>query len=116
MSELPKDLIAASSFSIILTMLNEGESYGYEIIKNIRDKSNGQLDFAEGTLYPILKKMEFENWISSKWKVAENGRERKYYKITAAGKKQLLLEKKNWQSVNHILEQLWAQHLTNSLQ
>jgi PadR family transcriptional regulator, regulatory protein PadR len=116
MPELPKDLIAASSFSIILAILNEGESYGYEIIKSIREKSNGQLEFAEGTLYPILKKMEAENWISSKWKLAENGRERKYYKITGAGKKQLLTEKKNWQSVNQILEQLWAQHLTKSMQ
>lgn len=116
MSELPKDLIAASSFSVILTILNEGESYGYEIIKRIRDESNGQLDFAEGTLYPILKKMESEKWISSKWKLAENGRERKYYKITATGKKQLLLEKKHWQSVNQILEHLWIQNLTKRMQ
>lgn len=116
MSELPKDLIAASSFSLILVILAKEESYGYEIIRNIKDCSNGQLDFAEGTLYPILKKMESSCWITSKWKTAENGRERKYYKITRLGKKQLELEKQYWQSVNQILEKLWNTNLKLNLQ
>jgi PadR family transcriptional regulator, regulatory protein PadR len=116
MPEVPKDLIAASSFSIILLVLRREESYGYEIIKHIREKSNGKLEFAEGTLYPILKKMELEGWIQSQWKTADSGRERKYYKITRKGIKQIELEKKHWQSVNQILEQLWATHLTLSMQ
>lgn len=107
MLEIPKDLIAASSFPLILTILSNGESYGYEIIQNLKEASNGKLDFAEGTLYPILKKMEAQGWISAKWYTAENGRERKYYKLTNAGKKQLQTEKENWQSVNQILETLW---------
>lgn len=107
MPELPKDLIAASSFPMVLAVLANGESYGYEIIKAIKEKSNGQLEFAEGTLYPILKKMEANNWISSKWYTAENGRERKYYKLTSTGKKQLEKEKENWQSVTLILQSLW---------
>ena len=112
MSELPKDLIAASSFSIILMLLSRKDSYGYEIIKDIKTSSNGKLDFAEGTLYPILKKMESEGWISARWEKAENGRERKYYRITAQGKKQVKTEKENWQSVNQILESLWLTNFT----
>ncbi len=111
MLNLPKDLIAASSFPIVLTILSIGESYGYEIIKNIKESSNGKLEFAEGTLYPILKKMESLGWINSKWKTAENGRERKYYKINVKGKKQLIIEKENWQSLNQILQSLWASNL-----
>ncbi len=107
MPDLPKDLIAASSFPMILAVLAKGESYGYEIIKAIKEQSNGQLEFAEGTLYPILKKMEAHQWIASKWYKAENGRERKYYKLTSLGKKQLQTEKENWQSVNQILQNLW---------
>lgn len=107
MPNFSKDLIAASSFSIILLVLAKKESYGYEIIKNIKEASQGKLDFAEGTLYPILKKMESSGWIVSKWRTAENGRERKYYKISARGKKQLALEKKNWRSINQIIQSLW---------
>jgi PadR family transcriptional regulator, regulatory protein PadR len=116
MPELPKDLIAASSFSIILIVLSKGENYGYEIIKSIKEASNGQLDYAEGTLYPILKKMEASGWISSQWKTADNGRERKYYKITREGKKQMQLEKRNWQSVNQILETLWINNSKLTMQ
>ncbi len=114
MLELPKDLIAASSFPIVLAVIAKGESYGYEIIKNIKEQSGGLLEFAEGTLYPILKKMEAQGWVSAKWYTADNGRERKYYKITVAGKKQLATEKENWQSVNQILQNLWATKLSYS--
>lgn len=116
MPELPKDLIAASSFSIILVILAKEENYGYEIIRSIKEASSGQLDFAEGTLYPILKKMEASGWISSKWKTADNGRQRKYYKITSQGRKQLQLEKRNWQSINQILETLWTLNSKPSMQ
>jgi len=115
MLEIPKDLIAASSFSVILIILSKEESYGYEIIKSIREISKGELDYAEGTLYPILKKMESSGWITSKWKIADSGRERKYYKITSKGRKQLVIEKQNWQSVNQILETLWATNLKLTL-
>jgi len=112
MSDLPKDLIAASSFPIILMLLSRKESYGYEIIKDIAASSQGKMEYAEGTLYPILKKMESAGWISSRWEMADNGRERKYYRITAQGKKQLKTEKENWQSVNQILESLWLSNFS----
>lgn len=112
MPKIPKDLIAASSFPLVLSVLAAGESYGYEIIRSIGERSRGKLVFAEGTLYPVLKKMESERWISSRWHIADNGRERKYYKLTAAGKKQLKAEKENWVSVNEILQNLWPTYLT----
>ncbi|MBX2930700.1 MAG: PadR family transcriptional regulator [Chitinophagaceae bacterium] len=116
MPEISKDLVAASSVPLILSILSKGESYGYEIIRNIKEASNGKFQFAEGTLYPILKKMEQSNWINAKWKTAENGRERKYYKITATGKKQLEAEKNNWQSVNQILQNLWTANFNLNMQ
>lgn len=107
MQDLPKDLIAATSIPLLLTILQQGESYGYEIIKMLKEKSGGKLEFAEGTLYPILKKMEEKGWLAAVWKKAENERERKYYHLTAKGRKQLVLEKENWTSVNLILQNLW---------
>jgi len=107
MADYSKELIAASSIPIILSVLQKGESYGYEIIKKIREASNDQLEFAEGTLYPILKKLEEKKLISSQWKTGESERQRKYYQLTVQGKKQLSTEKSNWSFINTMLENLW---------
>jgi PadR family transcriptional regulator, regulatory protein PadR len=109
-----KDLVAATSVPLILTILSAGESYGYEIIKTIKEMSGGSLEFAEGTLYPVLKKLEEKKFISSAWKTAANDRQRKYYRISAAGKKQLEAEKQNWQFINEIFEKLWNSHINFS--
>lgn len=107
MPEFSKDLIAATSIPLLLSILAEGESYGYQLIKAIKERSGGNLEFAEGTLYPVLKKLEEKKFISATWKTADNDRQRKYYRITATGKKQLQTEKANWQFINNIFEQLW---------
>ena len=107
MPDYSKELIAASSIPLILSILSKEESYGYEIIRKIRDASNNELQFAEGTLYPILKKLEEKKIIVSQWRKADNDRERKYYKVTARGLKQLAVEKNNWSIVHSILTSLW---------
>ncbi len=107
MADYSKDLIAASSIPLILSVLSKRESYGYEIIKTIREASNNELEFAEGTIYPILKKMEEKKLVISKWKKTESERERKYYRLTAEGRKQLSTEKNNWSFINLILQSLW---------
>ena len=113
MPDYSKELIAASSIPLILSVLSKGESYGYEIIRKIREASNDELQFAEGTLYPILKKLEEKKIIASQWRKADNDRERKYYKLTAQGRKQLLAEKNNWSFVHSILTLLWQPQTFN---
>ena len=73
-----KGLIAGSSALLVLSLLKEQERYGYELIKTLKDRSNDAFDFKEGTLYPILHKMENEGWIRSENKTV-NGRTRRYY-------------------------------------
>ena len=73
-----KGLIAGSSALLVLSLLKEQERYGYELIKTLKDRSNDAFDFKEGTLYPILHKMENEGWIRSVSKTV-NGRTRRYY-------------------------------------
>jgi DNA-binding PadR family transcriptional regulator len=114
MPDFSKDLIAATSIPLLLSILSEGESYGYELIKAIKERSGGNLAFAEGTIYPVLKKLEEKNFISSSWKTADNDRQRKYYRITAAGKKQLQEEKANWQFINNLFENLWKPQINFS--
>ena len=72
-----KGLIAGSSALLVLSLLKEQERYGYELIKTLKDQSNDAFDFKEGTLYPILHKMENEGWIRSVSKTV-NGRTRNY--------------------------------------
>ena len=107
MSDISKDLLAATSIPLILSILIEDETYGYELIKKIKERSSGKLAFAEGTIYPVLKKLEEKKLISSKWKLGKTDKQRKYYRITSAGKKQLQVEKNNWFIIHNIFEQLW---------
>ncbi len=108
---LSKDLVAASSRPLVLTLLAAGESYGYELIRKVRELSGGRLEWTEGTLYPVLHRLEAEKIIASRWDAAAGtGRKRKYYQITATGRSALLEEQKNWQSINQILENLWTQN------
>lgn len=107
---ISKDLIAASSKPLILSFLSKGESYGYEIIKNIQELSNNNIVWKEGTLYPVLKKLTENGLIESEWKTIE-GRKRKYYKITKAGLKALEEERAQWEIVNTTLNSFWEDKL-----
>ena len=93
MEKFSKELIGASSIPIILSILSKGDSYGYEIIKTIKDLSANKIDFKDGTMYPVLHKLEKRQLILSFWKTSENGRKRKYYKITNKGREELHHEK-----------------------
>jgi PadR family transcriptional regulator PadR len=107
MKELNKELMASSLAPLILLILRSQESYGYQIIQNLRDKTGGQLNVAEGTLYPVLKKMEAKEWIEGTWKKAESGRERRYYLITSKGKQELEQQYSQWNFINELINNLW---------
>lgn len=104
---MSKELVGASSIPIILSILASGESYGYEIIQQIKKISDGKLEWAEGSLYPVLHKLEKKGLIESNWKVSENGRKRKYYSINEKGKETLSEEQENWTLINTIITNLW---------
>ncbi len=107
MEKLSKELIGASSIPILLTIISKKESYGYEIIKKVKEISNSKIEYKDGTLYPVLHKLEKKGFIKSYWKVTDSGRERKYYKICEKGKKELCVEKENWGIINQIISNLW---------
>jgi DNA-binding PadR family transcriptional regulator len=107
MEKLSKELIGASSTPIILSILSKDESYGYEIIQNVKKISNGKIEYGDGTLYPVLHKLEKNGFIESYWKIADTGRKRKYYKISDKGKKELSAQKENWTIINQIISRLW---------
>lgn len=104
---ISKTLTAASTKPIILAILKQGNSYGYLIIKKIRELSNGQLEYSDGMLYPVLHRLEKDKLIQSKWTMDGATRPRKYYEITDLGKAHLLAEKEQWKKVTEVLDHLW---------
>src|SRR6266404_5417842 len=64
-----------------LSLLSEGESYGYALIQEVKRLSGDKIEWTDGMLYPVLHRMEREGWIESRWGEAENGRKRKYYSL-----------------------------------
>ena len=105
--EFNKDLIAASSTPIVLAILAEGDSYGYAILKRVRELSGGRMEWTDGMLYPVLHRLERLGHIEDRWETAESGRKRKYYRITAGGRAQLAEERRQWQAVDATLRGLW---------
>ena len=103
-----KDLVAASSTPLVLAILAEGDSYGYAILKRVRELSGGELEWTDGMLYPVLHRLEDSGLVESRWQKAESGRRRKYYRLTEAGRKQLADERRQWRAVDQTLGKLWS--------
>jgi PadR family transcriptional regulator, regulatory protein PadR len=105
--DVGKDLVAASSTPLVLAILAEGESYGYAIIKRVRELSQGHLLWTDGMLYPVLHRLERQGLAASKWGSSESGRRRKYYRLTRQGRAELEAERKRWQVVDDTLHRVW---------
>ena len=108
--EISKDLIAASSTSIVLAILAEGDSYGYAILQRVRELSGGRLEWTDGMLYPVLHRLRRLGYVEARWEVADSGRCRKYYRITQEGHQQLDEQRRQWQAVDATLRGIWETH------
>ena len=102
-----KDLVAASAAPMILSILAEGDSYGYAIIKRVRELSGGQMAWTDGMLYPVLHRLERQGLVESYAQTSEAGRKRKYYQLKKQGTKALAEQKDQWMLVHNALQQLW---------
>ena len=98
-----KDLIGATMELLILNCLASQASYGYEILRLANERSKGQFKWQEGTLYPVLHKLERARLVRSQWQSTEAGRRRKYYYITAAGRKALEEKSRKWMALHELL-------------
>jgi transcriptional regulator len=84
---------------ILKTLAQLGEAHGFGIVLHIQTVSDEMLRVEEGSLYPALHRIEQERWVASDWKTTENNRRAKYYRLTAAGRRQLAQEEKRWARV-----------------
>ncbi len=106
---LTKELVAASTEPLILTLLSKGENYGYALIQEVKRLSGEKIEWTDGMLYPVLHRMESEGWIQSRWGEADNGRKRKYYSIKKEGRKALEKQREQWGAVTSVFKQLWRE-------
>ncbi|HYJ80357.1 MAG TPA: PadR family transcriptional regulator [Longimicrobiaceae bacterium] len=104
---ISKDLVAASSTPLVLAILAEGDSYGYAILKRVRELSGGELEWTDGMLYPVLHRLEKSGLVEARWDQAGSARRRKYYRVTEAGRQQLAEERRQWHTVDQALRNIW---------
>src|SRR5215204_631706 len=74
--KLEKELVAASSVPLVLSILSEGDSYGYAIIQRVKELSGGKIEWTDGMLYPVLHWLEDERLVRSRWVKSDSGRKR----------------------------------------
>ncbi len=109
---IEKELVAASTEPLILSLLSKGESYGYELIQEVKRLSGDRINWTDGMLYPVLHRMEDAGWIGARWVVMENGRKRKYYSIRKDGRQALKEKRDQWTVISSVLSGLWkGQHV-----
>ena len=93
------DLQGTLDLLILKTLSQTRSLHGYGIVLHIQNASDELLQVEEGSLYPALHRMEQSGWLSSEWALSESNRKAKYYKLTLAGRKQLVEAEKSWEQL-----------------
>ncbi|HET8740350.1 MAG TPA: PadR family transcriptional regulator [Acidimicrobiia bacterium] len=109
---IDKDLVAASATPLVLTILDEEETYGYAILKRVRELSDGEMEWTDGMLYPLLHRLHRLGYVKTDWRLSPEGRRRRYYSITDDGKAALAEHKRQWVTVARTLGDAWGDDLT----
>ncbi len=101
-----REWLRIGSEFMLLSLLSEQDRYGYEIIKELETRSDNTFEMKEGTLYPILHRMENSGYLKSYMKKGPTGKDRKYYQITKKGLKQLVEEQDTWQEFSSSVQRV----------
>lgn len=101
-----KELIGATTSLLILGILAREASYGYEIVRRANAESQGLFEWREGTIYPVLHRLEQGALVRAQWQEAESGRQRKYYYITAKGRAALGEQVEKWNALHALVTRI----------
>ena len=112
---IDKDLVAASATPLVLAILADGESYGYAILKRVRELSGGELEWTDGMLYPLLHRLGRLGYVTTEWRTSAEGRRRKYYAITDEGRAALADQQRQWLAVTRALNDVWPGSMLTAL-
>jgi PadR family transcriptional regulator, regulatory protein PadR len=100
---ITRELVAASTEPLILSLLAGGESYGYALTQEVKRLSGDKIAWTDGMLYPVLHRMEHRGLIKARWGESETGRKRKYYSLKKEGKAAMAKYHEQWSLVHSIL-------------
>jgi PadR family transcriptional regulator PadR len=98
--EFDREFVTGTVGLLILSLLGERAMYGYELLQEAERRSASEFQLKEGTVYPALHQMERAGWLAAEWRESESGRPRKYYALTAKGRRQAASKKRQWQSLS----------------
>jgi transcriptional regulator len=103
MSKLRTDLLQGTLDLMVLRILDAGENHGWGISQRIQQISQDVLRINQGSLYPALHRLEAQGWIEAEWGSSDNNRRAKYYRLTRAGRRQLVEETENWARISEAI-------------
>ena len=106
--QIDDDLASASATPLVLTVLSEGESYGYAILKGVRELSGGELEWPDGLVYPLFHRLRRLGYLTTEWRTLPDGRCRRYYAITDDGQAVLARWQRQWASAMRALNGVWS--------
>ena len=104
MKQMQTELLQGTLDLLVLKTLQSGPTHGWEIAQRIQQVSKDVLRVGQGSLYPALHRLEAQGWISAEWGASDNNRRAKFYKLTAAGRKQLANETELWELFSGAVE------------
>lgn len=90
----------------VLKLLERRQMYGYELVEALATRTDGVLDMGQSTLYPLLYNLEAQGLIEAEWREAKSGRDRKYYRLTADGRRRLVHDTKQWVALARAMQTL----------
>ena len=111
---MDKDLVAAMASPLVLAILAEGDSYGYAILKRVKELSDDELEWSDGMLYPLLHRLERLGHVRAIWGASPEGRRRRYYTVTDAGREQLADQRRQWETATKTLGAMWRLSIPGS--
>jgi PadR family transcriptional regulator PadR len=106
MTSSKNDILQGTLALLVLKTLQQGPMHGWGITLHIQQISDQVLRVEEGSLYPALHRMEQEGWVVSQWGTTESNRRARYYRLTAAGRKQLIQEEAKWTKLTNAVAQV----------
>ncbi|QBD78341.1 PadR family transcriptional regulator [Ktedonosporobacter rubrisoli] len=104
MSPINRELLKGSIELVLLVLLERGPMYGYQIVKEVKAESSGELQLKEGSLYPALHRLERAGLIEGYWQAREDGTSRRYYQLTSSGQQAAKTRRAEWKRFTTAIE------------
>lgn len=104
MTRLKKSTLDGNVETMLLALLDGGPSYGYQIVRDLNEQGSGLLKFGEGTIYPVLYRLEERGQIAGKWRQLQGARPRKYYRLTPKGRRALTGQREQWAGLVEVMQ------------